>query len=559
MGTTQRDPARAAVRPLANSTCSDSTSSNRSSMRSPWFVLSLAVLSVCFGGCTSWSEYVRNGFKVGPNYCPPGAETAADWIDANDPNVRTDPAEDAAWWQAFQDPVLDSLIQSSYQQNLSLRAAGLRILEARAQRGIAAGNLLPQSQDVFGSYTRNALSANTSSAPPIRFFDDWQLGGALAWELDFWGRFRRAIEAADANLDASIESYDDVLVLLLSEVAQNYSDLRTAEQRLEYARKNAGIQRDSLRLAEVKFRNGATTKLDVTQGQSSLAQTEATIPPLEATRRQAVNQICILLGMPPQSLDEILGGRRRIPMAPPQVAVGIPADLLRRRPDVRRAEREVAAQSAQIGIATSDLYPHLSITGALYFEAANFSNLFDGDSLAGNVGPSFRWDVLNYGRLRNSIRFQEARFQELAVTYQNLVLQANAEAENALVGFLKAQQQVKYLAESVSAAEQSVGLVRDQYDAGKTDFNRVLTVEQTLTQQQDQLALAQGSVAKSLISLYKALGGGWQIRLIGAEGQTNATESQPAPERQPEERVPPPPPVAPSAPKPPQVPPDVKP
>lgn len=559
MGTTQRDPARAAVRPLANSTCSDSTSSNRSSMRSPWFVLSLAVLSVCFGGCTSWSEYVRNGFKVGPNYCPPGAETADDWIDANDPNVRTDPAEDAAWWQAFQDPVLDSLIQSSYQQNLSLRAAGLRILEARAQRGIAAGNLLPQSQDVFGSYTRNALSANTSSAPPIRFFDDWQLGGALAWELDFWGRFRRAIEAADANLDASIESYDDVLVLLLSEVAQNYSDLRTAEQRLEYARKNAGIQRDSLRLAEVKFRNGATTKLDVTQGQSSLAQTEATIPPLEATRRQAVNQICILLGMPPQSLDEILGGRRRIPMAPPQVAVGIPADLLRRRPDVRRAEREVAAQSAQIGIATSDLYPHLSITGALYFEAANFSNLFDGDSLAGNVGPSFRWDVLNYGRLRNNIRFQEARFQELAVTYQNLVLQANAEAENALVGFLKAQQQVKYLAESVSAAEQSVGLVRDQYDAGKTDFNRVLTVEQTLTQQQDQLALAQGSVAKSLISLYKALGGGWQIRLIGAEGQTNATESQPAPERQPEERVPPPPPVAPSAPKPPQVPPDVKP
>lgn len=528
-------------------------------MRSPWFVLSLAVLSVCFGGCTSWSEYVRNGFKVGPNYCPPGAETADDWIDANDPNVRTDPAEDAAWWQAFQDPVLDSLIQSSYQQNLSLRAAGLRILEARAQRGIAAGNLLPQSQDVFGSYTRNALSANTSSAPPIRFFDDWQLGGALAWELDFWGRFRRAIEAADANLDASIESYDDVLVLLLSEVAQNYSDLRTAEQRLEYARKNAGIQRDSLRLAEVKFRNGATTKLDVTQGQSSLAQTEATIPPLEATRRQAVNQICILLGMPPQSLDEILGGRRRIPMAPPQVAVGIPADLLRRRPDVRRAEREVAAQSAQIGIATSDLYPHLSITGALYFEAANFSNLFDGDSLAGNVGPSFRWDVLNYGRLRNNIRFQEARFQELAVTYQNLVLQANAEAENALVGFLKAQQQVKYLAESVSAAEQSVGLVRDQYDAGKTDFNRVLTVEQTLTQQQDQLALAQGSVAKSLISLYKALGGGWQIRLIGAEGQTNATESQPAPERQPEERVPPPPPVAPSAPKPPQVPPDVKP
>jgi len=467
--------------------------------------------------------------------------------------VKTDPANDAAWWQTFHDPVLDLLIQRAYQQNLSLRAAGLRILEARAQRGIAAGNLFPQSQDLFGSYTRIGLSANTATAPPVRFYDDWQLGGSLAWELDFWGRFRRAIEAADANLDASIEGYDDVLVLLLSEVARNYADLRTAEQRLEYARKNAGIQRGSLNLAEVKFRNGATTKLDVTQGQSNLAQTEATIPPLEATRRQAANQICILLGMPPQGLDAILGARRPIPTAPAQVAVGIPADLLRQRPDVRRAERQVAAQSAQIGIATSDLYPHLSISGTLFFEAANFSNLFDGDSLAGNVGPSFRWDVLNYGRLRNNIRFQEARFQELVFTYQNLVLQANAEAENSLVAFLKAQQQVKYLAESVTAAEQSVGLVRDQYDAGRTDFNRVLTIEQTLTQQQDQLALAQGSVAQSLIGLYKALGGGWQIRLSGTESQANATGVASA-ESQPAERLPAPSPLPPSAPKPPEVP-----
>ncbi len=237
-----------------------------------------------------------------------------------------------------------------------------------------------------------------------------------------------------------------------------------------------------------------------------------------------------------------------IPTASPQVAVGIPAELLRRRPDIRRAEREVAAQSARIGIATSDLYPHFSIAGSLYLDSANFSNLFDGDSLAGNVGPSFRWDVLNYGRLRNNIRVQDARFQELAVTYQNLVLQANAEAENALVGFLKAQQQVKYLAESVSAAEQSVGLVRDQYDAGKTDFNRVLTVEQTLTQQQDQWAVAQGSVAQSLIKVYKALGGGWQIRLGGVEFQAATMEGQAG------EPVAPPAPMNVMPAKPPQVP-----
>ncbi len=547
METALRGPAVPSRGRSGNQTYSSETSPGRAT-RFPWRTAALLGLSVCLGGCTGLSEYVHNGFKVGPNYCRPAAATAEQWIDANDPNVKSEPANDVAWWQTFHDPVLDSLVELAYQQNLTLRVAGLRIMEARAQRGIAAGGLFPQSQDAFGSFTRTGLSANTLNSPPTRFYDEWQLGSGLAWELDFWGRFRRAIEAADANLDASIENYDDVLVLLLSEVAQNYTDLRTAEQRLEYARKNAETQRSSLNLADVKFRNGATTRLDVTQGQSNLSQTEATIPPLEAARRQAANQLCILLGMPPQNLDEILGGRRVIPTASPQVAVGIPAELLRRRPDIRRAEREVAAQSARIGIATSDLYPHFSIAGSLYLDSANFSNLFDGDSLAGNVGPSFRWDVLNYGRLRNNIRVQDARFQELAVTYQNLVLQANAEAENALVGFLKAQQQVKYLAESVSAAEQSVGLVRDQYDAGKTDFNRVLTVEQTLTQQQDQWAVAQGSVAQSLIKVYKALGGGWQIRLGGVEFQAATMEGQAG------EPVAPPAPMNVMPAKPPQVP-----
>ena len=271
----------------------------------------------------------------------------------------------------FNDPVLDSLIYTAYRQNLSLRVAGFRILEARALRGIAVGELFPQSQQAFGSYTRtnNSLNSSKCGAVPNRFFDEWQTGTSLAWELDFWGRFRRAVEAADANLDASIENYDDVLVLLLSEVAQSYINIRTAEQRLEYARKNVEIQQVSLNMADVKFRNGATTRLDVTQGQSNLSQTEATIPPLEAARRQAANQLCILLGMPPRDIDGILAGQQTIPSAPPQVAVGIPADLIRRRPDIRRAERDVAAQSALIGVATSELYPHFSITGTIFFDA----------------------------------------------------------------------------------------------------------------------------------------------------------------------------------------------
>ena len=490
-------------------------------------MLVLVMVTAVAAGCTSWRDYLRNGFKVGPNYRRPAAAVAGDWIDAKDPAVDSKSAVDAAWWRTFDDPVLDSLVVTGYRENLTLRAAGMRILEARAQRGIAAGELFPQSQESFGDYTRTNASRNAPRVFPNKYFDEWTTGAGLAWELDFWGRFRRAIESADASLDASIENYDDVLVLLLAEVAQRYVDIRTAEQRLEYARKNVEIQRGSLNLAEVKFRHGATTRLDVTQGQTNLSQTEATIPPLEAARRQAANQVCILLGMPPRDVDGMLGAGRGIPSAPSQVAVGIPADLLRRRPDIRRAEREVAAQSAQIGIATSELYPHFSITGSIFFDAAHFSDLFGAGSLAGDVGPSFHWNLLNYGRLVNNIRLQDARFQQLAIEYQNLVLQANAEAENALVGFLKSQQQVKFLRRSAQAAAESLDLVQLQYNEGKADFNRVFNVQQALTQQQDLLAVAEGDVAKNLILLYKALGGGWQIRLASPAPQPEAA-AQPA-------------------------------
>ncbi len=311
----------------------------------------LVVLLAFAAGCTSWGEYIHNGFKVGPNFCPPTAAVADSWIDAENPNVSTEPAQDAAWWQTFNDPVLDSLVCAAYRQNLTLRIAGLRILEARAQRAIAAGELFPQVQQLNGAYTRTNQSANAANAFPNRFYDDWTTGSGsanniagLAWELDFWGQFRRALESADARLGASQYNYDDVLVLLISEVANNYVTIRTEEQRIQYARKNVEIQKGSLNLADVKFRNGATTRLDVTQGQSNLSQTEATIPPLEAARRQAANQLCILLGMPPRDLEKALG-KHDIPSASPIVAVGIPADLLRRRPDIRRAECDVAAQT----------------------------------------------------------------------------------------------------------------------------------------------------------------------------------------------------------------------
>lgn len=500
----------------------------RASGRVSLFLLAALLLTLSTG-CTGWREYFANGFKVGPNYCRPAAPVADQWIDAEDAVLNTGSIDEGAWWQTFQDPVLDSLVASAYQQNLTLRVAGLRILEARAQRALVAGELFPQSQTAFGDYTRTGFSKNSISGQFFnRFLSEWTLGTSMAWELDFWGRFRRAIEAADANLDASVENYDGVLVLLLADVAQSYTDVRIAEERLAYAHQNIEIQRGSLRLADVRFREGATTRLDVTQGQSSLAQTEASLRPLESARRQAVNQLCILLGMPPQSLDETLAGHRGIPNAAAQVAVGIPAELLRRRPDVRRAEREVAAQSALIGVATSDLYPHFSISGTIFLDAQQFKDLFDLDSIAGNVGPSFRWDILNYGRLVNNIRVQESRFQQLAVQYQNTVLQANAEAENAIISFLKSQQQARSLKESADAARQSVDLVTTQYENGKVNFNQVFVMQGFLTQQQDQLAVAQGAIAQGLIQLYKALGGGWQIRLSNPVPQPTAAPEQPA-------------------------------
>ncbi|MEN6450575.1 MAG: efflux transporter outer membrane subunit, partial [Thermoguttaceae bacterium] len=354
----------------------------------------LVLLLAVAAGCTSWRDYVHNGFKVGPNFCPPQAAVAPCWIDAANANVRSEPTDAAAWWQTFNDPALNALVCDAYRQNLTLRVAGLRILEARAQRAIVAGELFPQTQQLAGAYTRNGNSLNAANTSPNRFFDDWQTGAGFAWELDFWGQFRRALESADAHLSSTIYNYDDVLVILISDVATNYMTLRTAEQRILYARKNVEIQKGSLRLADVKFTNGATTRLDVTQAQSNLSQTQATIPPLVALRRQAANQICILLGMPPHDLEAILG-QRDIPAASPTVVVGIPADLLRRRPDIRRAECDAAAQCAQIGVATAALYPHFSISGTIFYDAQNFKDLFEPNSFGGTVGPSFRWDVLN--------------------------------------------------------------------------------------------------------------------------------------------------------------------
>lgn len=526
------------------------SASDRSMWRSA--CLMLAVLAC---GCTGPSEYFHNGFKVGPNYCPPGAAVADTWIDAADKRVRTESDDLSQWWRVFNDPVLDSLIGDAYRQNLTLREAGFRVLAARAELGIAIGNLFPQKQFAQGDYTRTTLSTQTADnivsignglgLPVQRNFSQWDYGFGLGWELDFWGRFRRAIEANEATLGASIADYDDVLVTLLGDVANNYVQYRTLEQQIAYANYNVDLQRQTLTIVEARFRAGTTGELDVHQSRSTLAQTEAGIPELEISLRQAANRLCVLLGMPPEDLRARLGAAP-IPTAPTDVAVGIPADLLRRRPDIRRAERTAAAQSAQIGIAEADFYPAISIVGTIGYSAEEFPSLFRQTAFNGTIGPSFNWKILNYGRILNNVRAQQARFQELITTYQQTVLTANREAEDGLVTFLRAQTRTRFQAESVDRAQKAVTLGLVQYQAGTVDFTRITQLEQNLVLQQNTLAVARGEIAEGLIQTYRALGGGWEFRLTGADpGQTGSSVTVPSnpapPPPAPPAQTPPPP------------------
>jgi NodT family efflux transporter outer membrane factor (OMF) lipoprotein len=486
---------------------------------------SVVACALVLAGCNQTRQYVHNGFKVGPNYCPPSAPIEKHWIDASDVRVREDRQIPCRWWRVFNDPLLNEIVNNAYSQNLTLRQAGFRILQARAQLGIARGGLFPQGQDATGSFARRAVGGQVSD----QFFDQWSSAFNLAWELDFWGRFRRAVLAAEASLDASVADYDDVLVTLVADAANNYVVIRTHQERIRLLEENIKIQRGILSVGEERLGLTATS-VDVEQVRANLLQNEAQIEQLQIELRQAANRLCILLGMPPRDLQQELG-IRPIPSAPPEIAVGIPADLLGRRPDVRRAERQAAAQAEEIGIAVADLYPAISINGTLGYQARNFSDLFSSQSLTGAVGPSFQWNLLNYGRIANNIRLQDARLCEAVALYQQTVLQASEEAENGLVAFLRAQRRARLLDESSRAASKAVQVIREQLGVGKIDFNQYAVIQQALIQQQDLWAQARGEIAVGLIEVYRALGGGWEIRFAG--GAAPAGEPIPGPPGEP--------------------------
>ncbi|MFZ0133208.1 MAG: efflux transporter outer membrane subunit, partial [Desulfobacterales bacterium] len=468
-------------------------------------------IALMVSGCT----------MVGPDVVKPEAPMLTDWVETQAPGLSAGQTDYSKWWRVFDDPVLDTLVEKAYRQNLSLQIAGIRIFEARAQLGIAVGNLYPQQQSASGDLSNNKISTSTDTPFIDRNFNELRLGFDAAWELDIWGRFRRSVQSGVANLEATVASYDNVLVSLTAEVARTYIAIRTLEKQLVVAGYNVKLQEQSLRIAEIRFNEGAVSELDVAQARMLLSDTRALVPRLESSLRKAQNALAILLGVLPGDLNETLNGPPEIPAAAQTVIVDIPNNLLRRRPDIRLAELQIAAQSPQIGIAKADLYPQFFLFGNIGWRSSDatsasgqnsLGDIFSYKSLFWNAGPGFNWDILNYGRIRNSVRVEDARLQELVVNYKNTVLNAQREVEDAMVAFTRSKEEERFLEESVTAAQRSVEISLLQYREGLVDYQRVLDSQRFLATQEERLTDVSGQVSTNLVATYKALGGGWQIR-----------------------------------------------
>src|SRR5215470_620697 len=343
-----------------------------------------------------------SGCMVGPDFQRPKTSVSPSWLDTQDARLSAASATYRDWWTVFNDPILDRLVEQAYRENLPLRTAGVRVLQARAQLGIAIGDFFPQTQQGVGSVQYVRTSDRGAIAAGFGGIDYWQsqVGLQASWELDFWGKFRRTIQSADASLLSSLADYDNTLVTLTADVANSYITIRTAEERIRIARDNVRTQEESLKIAEARFRYGTVTQLDVEQARTSLLNTQATIPPLETQLRQARDALSVLLGMPPSDLNGLLGTSSTIPVSPPQVVVGIPTDLLRRRPDIRSAELQAAAQSAQIGVAKAELFPSLQLVGNVSLLSTNLgsfslSDMFRWGSRSVQAGPTVQWNIFN--------------------------------------------------------------------------------------------------------------------------------------------------------------------
>ena len=457
------------------------------------------------------------GCAVGPDYHPPKTALPGAWAEAAKAGETNRRAQLVNWWTNFHDLELDSLIERAACSNFNLKAAQARVKAARALRGAALADLLP-TVDANASHLTARRSANALAFPvQLLDTDTFQAGFDASWELDVFGGKRRALEAANATLAALVEDQRDLLVSLLAEVARNYVEVRGYQRRLDIAQQNLQAQREAENIAQLRFKAGLASELDLSQATALLASTKAQVPSLETSLQESIHHLAILIGQPPDALLAELSKADHIPPAPPKVPVGLPSDLLLRRPDVRRSERQLAAATAQIGVATGELFPKFSLTGVAGFQSLRAANLISPASEFWNAGPTVTWRLLEYPRLRANIRSQTAQQEQILAQYYQTVLTSLEDVENALVAFGKEQERRDALSDAVQSNRRALELSNELYTKGLGEFLNVVDSERSLYLTEDELAQSNRSVSLNLIALYKALGGGWESEQLATE------------------------------------------
>jgi NodT family efflux transporter outer membrane factor (OMF) lipoprotein len=444
---------------------------------------------------------LQAGCLVGPDYKPQDPNAPAGW--AGTKNVSSPDTMLLKWWTEFNDVNLTSLIERAMKSNLDLKQAEERIRQARAARGVAAAGFWPTA-DITGSATRNHTPA------PAQTTNLFQAGLDAAWELDIFGGTRRNIESADASILAAIEDRRDVLVTLASEVANNYVQLRGYQQEVIIAKNNLKVQKHTADVTRQQFQGGFVSALDVANADAQAATTMSQIPVFETSARQAIYNISVLLGQEPASLLEELSPASSIPLTPPEVPAGLPSEMLRRRPDIRRAEAQIHSATAQIGVATADLFPKFNLAGSISTQANSLDNL-SWNKRSWSFGPSASWEIFNAGQVSYNIKVQKSLQQQAVLTYKQTVLTALNDVESALVAYVNEHERHKALIDAVTANLKAVDLSSQLYVEGQTDFLNVLVAQGSLNSSEDALVQSTRNLSTDLIAIYKALGGGWDI------------------------------------------------
>ncbi|MGA2581834.1 MAG: efflux transporter outer membrane subunit [Tepidisphaeraceae bacterium] len=509
---------------------------------------------------------LAGGCEVGPNYKPPQVTVNPAWTESSstepsDITATTQPASVGEWWSNFNDPELNSLVDRAIRNNLDLHNAYSRVVQAREQRGVTGSELFPVinadggyqaargSSNVTFPLSAFGITGSPSATPsvatpnvahpnvvhpsdvsvapivspggpqsplgdggiPNADTQIYQAGFDASWEVDVFGGHRREIEAADADTAAAIEDHRDVMISLVSELARDYIELRASQRQSRIAADNLKDQQDELELTQSRYKAGFSTDLDVCRESAQVATTAAILPQLEGSQRQMIHQIAILLGQDPDSLTAELSAAQPIPPAPMDVPVGAPSDLLQRRPDIRRAERELAAATARIGAAEADYFPKFSITGSFGLDSSKAQNLLDWNSRYFAISPGATWPIFDAGRIKHNVNVQKSLAAQAATDYQETVLNALREVEDALASCRTEQIRRKALADAVDASTAAVAIARQQYEQGVVDFLQVLDAQRSLLEAQDSLTQSDSAISTDMVALYKALGGGWDM------------------------------------------------